>query len=129
MQIGKRIYYDVATGNIILDTGEREGAVIKTTIEQDISTFKALSERNRNSFDYIELKYGQFAQDFAESSSYRVNPETKELEFSYPDPSQPEEPQPYQKSLTEQIKEIRLKNAQANAEMFEVILQLQMGGF
>lgn len=128
MQIGRRIYFESATGNIIVDTGEREGSVMPSTIEQDISAYKALSERNRDTFDILEIPYGSYRQDFAESNRYRVNPETKELEFSYSDPNQPDEPQPYQKSLTEQIQEIRLENAQANAEMFEVILQLQMGG-
>lgn len=32
-----------------------------------------------------------------------MNVETKELEFSYPDPNAPEEPQPYQVSLSEVI--------------------------
>ena len=34
MQIGRRIYYDKTTGNVILDTGEREGHVVPTTVEQ-----------------------------------------------------------------------------------------------
>jgi len=39
----------------------------------------------------LEPEYGQYAQDFAESNGYRVNPETKKLEFSYPDSEQPPE--------------------------------------
>lgn len=34
MQIARRIYYDKSSGNIIVDTGERSGAVVETTIER-----------------------------------------------------------------------------------------------
>lgn len=107
MKIGRKIYYDLSTGNVIIDTGERQGSVIPTTIDQDIETYKALSERNRDTFDVLELPYGAYSQDFAECNGYRVNPETKELEFSYPDPNNPEEPQEPQfiKPLSTQIAE------------------------
>lgn len=103
MRIGRRIYYEIVNGNVIIDTGERQGSVRSTTVEQDIEVYTALSERNRETFDYIEFEYGQYAQDFAESNGYRANPETKTLEFSYPDPNEPEIEQPYQVPLSEQI--------------------------
>lgn len=122
MKIGRRIYYDVATGNVIVDTGERQGFVKPTTVEQDIQTYQALSERNPETFDYIELEYGQYTQDFAACNGYRVNPETREIEFSYPDPSEPEAPLVYQKPLSEEIAETK----QAIAEL--TILIAQLGG-
>lgn len=108
MKIGRRIYYDLSTGNILVDTGEKQGFVRKTIIEQDIQTYKVLSERHRDTFDVIELGYGQYAQDFAECNGYRVNTKTKELEFSYPDPNV-EEPQEliYQKPLSEEVKNLK----------------------
>lgn len=116
MEIGRRIYYDKEAGNPIVDTGERKGYVKNTTVEQDIKAYKALTERNRDTFDYIELEYGQYAQDFAESNGYRVNPETKELEFSYPDPNEPEVEQPYQAPLSEQIEELKQENELLKAQ-------------
>lgn len=110
MQVGRKIYYEKATGRLLVDTGERFGSVVQTTVEQDIETFTALSERNRDSFDALELEYGQYAQDFAECNGYRVNPETKELEFSYPDPNEPTAPPVFQKALSEQIAEVKAKN-------------------
>ena len=103
-KIGRRIYYDKATGEVLIDTGERQGDVIPTTIEYDINVYKRLSERNRETFDYIELEYGQYAQDFTECNGYRVNPETRKLEFSYSDPNE-EEPQEsvYQAPLSEEV--------------------------
>jgi len=122
--IGRRIFYDIGTGNVIIDTRERHGNVVSTTVEHDIDTYKALSERNRETFDYIELEYGQYAQDFAESNGYRVNPETKELEFSYPDPNETEQQeQVYQKPLTEQLKETQ----QAVAELTLLLATLNGG--
>lgn len=123
-KIGRKIYYDKATGNVILDTGEKMGAVVETTIDQDIATFTALSERNRDTFDVLQLEYGQYAQDFAECNGYRVNPETLELEFSYPDPNATESQEPvYQKPLTEQLKETQ----QAVAEL-TLLLATMNGG-
>ena len=104
MQIGRRIYYDTTTGNVLVDTGEREGFVVPTAPEQDIAAYSALSERNSDSFAYINLAYGQYAQDFAECNGYRVNPETRQLEFSYPDPNEPEPQEPvYMEPLSEQV--------------------------
>lgn len=108
IQIGRRIYFDIINGDVICDTGEREGLVFITTVEQDISTFKSLSNRNRETFGVLELEYGQYAQDFAECNGYRVNPEIKELEFSYPDPNEekPQEPV-YQKPLSEEVSQLK----------------------
>jgi hypothetical protein len=107
LKIGKRIYYDITTGNVLVDTGQHSGFVTPTTIEQDISDYKALSERTRESFDVIELEFGQYAQDFRECNGYRINVETGSLEFSYPDSNvtEPQEPV-YQKPLSEQVKKL-----------------------
>lgn len=117
MKIGRKIYYDITTGNIIIDTGERQGSVVPTTIEQDRHTYTALSERNTDSYDVLELPYGFLAQDFAESNGYRVNIETKTLEFSYPDPSEPEAPPVYEAPLSEKV---------ASLEQEKTILQLAL---
>lgn len=82
-KIGSRIYYDIATGNILHHKGEMMGAVAETTIEQDILTFPILTERNRNTFDIIDLPYGMYSEEFANSNGYRVNTTTKQIEFIY----------------------------------------------
>ncbi|WP_082432216.1 hypothetical protein, partial [Geobacillus sp. Sah69] len=83
-----------------------------------------LSKRNRDSFDYIDLEYGQYEEDFRICSAYRINPETKQLEFSYPDPNATEPQEPvYQKPLTEQLKETQ----QAVAEL-TLLLSTMTGG-
>lgn len=107
MNIGKRIYYDTSNGNALLDTGERSGDVIEMSPEDDIETYLTLKERARNTFDFIQFEYGAYREDFATCSSYRVDLATKQLQFSYPDPNQPQVPTPYQQPLSDQVKELR----------------------
>lgn len=125
-QIGRKLYYDKATGNIILNTGERTGSVIATTLEQDIATYTALTERNRDTFDVIELGYGQLSQDFLESNGQRINLDTlatlpageewKAIEFSYPDPNVPPQEPVYQPPLSEKVKELEQENVLLKAQ-------------
>lgn len=123
-KIGRKIYYDKATGNVILDTGEMVGFVTPTTIDEDFETYKALKERVRDTVGVIQLEYGQYAADFAQCNGYRVNPQTLEIEFSYPDPNATEPQEPvYQKPLTEQLKETQ----QAVAEL-ALLLATMNGG-
>jgi len=111
MEIGKKIYYDVLTGEELVCTFERKHGFRETTVEEDIAAYKELSERNRDSFDVIQLEYGQYAQDFRECNGYRVNPETKTLEFSYPDPNETEPSEPvYQAPLSEEVEQLREDN-------------------
>lgn len=123
----RRIYYDKETGNVLAIVAFN-GSFIPETVEQDISKLKVLFERNRDTFDVIELPFEAYAQDFAECNGYRVNIETKELEFSYPDPNEPDVEQPYQPSLSaevERLKQEDLNNKEAIAELYI----LSMGGF
>lgn len=123
-QIGRKIYYDKSTGNVIVDTGEQQGFVFSTTIEQDIQTYTALSERSRETFDVIELEYGQYAQDFRECDGYRVNPETGELEFSYPDHNTEEPQEPvYQKPLSEQVDELENRTQSIENALITLLME------
>jgi len=107
-KIGRRIYFDKITGNVIIDTGERTGFIKESAQEQDLYTYNELIERATDTFDMIQLEYGQYTQDFAECNGYRVNPTTLELEFSYPDPNLPPSEQivVFQKPLSEQMSEL-----------------------
>jgi hypothetical protein len=124
MKIGRRIFFELATGNVILDKGEMQGSVVPTTIAQDIQNFTILSSRNRDSYDSIELGFGEFGQDFAACNGYRVNPETRSLEFTYPDPTAPIEPLTFQKPLTAQIDELKRENSDLTLQMIDLFEQL-----
>lgn len=85
MEIGMKIYFEKATGNVVVNTGEQVGRlVVETTEDQDYATYKSLAERVRDTIGVVKLKYGQFRREFAECNGYRVNPDTEDLEFTYP---------------------------------------------
>lgn len=109
MEIGRRIYYDKQTVNILIDTGERSGSVVPTTIEQDITSYTLLSERNRESFDVLELPFGAYREEFTTCTAYRVNPDTKKLEFSHT-PADPEVPPVFDVPLTDQVAALKTEN-------------------
>lgn len=111
--IGRKIYYDKATGNVLVNSGERTGFVRVTTVEEDMAAYKVLAERVPETVGLLEFEYGAYAQDFEACNGYRVNIETGKLEFSYPDPEQPEPVIEYRKPLSEEIGDIK----QAIAEL------------
>jgi hypothetical protein len=125
MLVPLRIYYDKLTGTPIQVTGNYKDDWLTEipTIEQDIANYTALSERNRDTFDVIELPFGSYAEDFAQCNGFRVNTETKQLEFSYPDPNEPEAPQVFRKPLMEEVEETK----QAIAELTLLLAQMQGG--
>lgn len=119
----RRIYYDKSTGNVI-KSYTLVGYFKEPSIEDDILAFSELSERNPDSFDVLQLNITDYSEDFAQCNGYRVNPETKQLEFSYPDPNEPEAPQVFRKPLSEEVEETK----QAIAELTLLLAQMQMGG-
>lgn len=108
MQIGRKIYFDKPTGNVLVDTGEYDGQVRESTTEEDFATYLALKGRVPESIGCLKLEYGQYAEDFTACNGYKVNPETFELEFSYPDPNETEPQEPvYRKPLSEEVDELK----------------------
>ncbi|MGG4145771.1 hypothetical protein ABEW34_21980 [Paenibacillus algorifonticola] len=120
-EFGKRIYYD-SSGTVILCTNDMQGdGVVRPTPEEDAERYIALQERVPGSYAYMELDYGQYAQDFAECSSFRVDVTGEPtLLFSYPDPSQPGTSIKQPKALAEQVAELR----ESNLTLMEVVADL-----
>ena len=84
MLIGRKIYYELQTGDVILVTPEKQSG-IQTTKEQDFAMYEVLSIRNPEQVGVIQLEYGQYRRDFEIcDSNVRVDLETGELRFSYP---------------------------------------------
>ncbi|TSI19877.1 hypothetical protein FOT98_08770, partial [Bacillus sp. HY001] len=103
LKIGRKIYYEIATGNIILITSEMQNNVVETTVEQDIDMYTELSQRNRESFGMLQLQYGEYSEEFARCNGYRIDLQTKKILFSYPSEENPTPDPIYQPSLTEKI--------------------------
>lgn len=64
-QIGRKLYYELATGNPILDTGERQGCVVETTEAQDFQLYAALQPYQQSAVGVLQLNFGDYAQNFA----------------------------------------------------------------
>jgi len=112
MQVGRKIYYELATGDVILITPEKFDG-INTTKEQDFLMYEPLSIRNPNTVGVIELEYGQYASDFQTATSVRVDVETGELLFNYPVFSQPlsilvEQLRAENESLLQQVSDLEM---------------------
>jgi len=125
MQIGRKIYYDLATGNVIQDTGERSGSVFETTTAQDFVAYASLAERVPETVGCMQLEYGEYAQDFMECNGYRVDVsgETPSLLFSYPE--SPEQPHVFRPPLSEEVEQLKiadLDNKEAIVTLYEMIL-------
>jgi hypothetical protein len=101
--IGRKIYYDKITGNVLVDTGEMCGDVRETTVEEDFQVFTALSGRNPETVGVIKLAYGEMRDDFMMAESYRVDPATGKLIFTYRDPDNPTVPPVEKPSYEERI--------------------------
>jgi hypothetical protein len=115
-----RAYYDKLTGNGLKWYALISGVYRIPTFEEDYEAHIELSERNIDTIGYIEFTNGEYFQDFMQCNGFRVDPETLELEFSYPDPNATEPQEPvYVKPLTEQISELEQQNA-------ELLLDLAM---
>ena len=126
--IRRKIYYDTLTGNIILHLPEQTNVVNvrETTVEEDFTTFAVLNERAKETVDVLIYEIGQYAQDFAESNGYRVIPETKEIEFSYPDLNEPEVEQPFQAPLSAEISTLKASNEDLSNYVLEMDMRLVM---
>ena len=128
--IGRRVYFDRLTGEVLQVTGQRYGeGVTQRTVEQDFQVFTSLSDRNPDTVGFIDLDYDAYAEDFqAQGRITSVDLETLRPMFTYPSEDSPEQPQEPQRPLTEQVAQLQaadLDNKEAIASLFEMVL---MGG-
>lgn len=65
MDIGRKIYFEKSTGNVLQDCGERSGSVIATTQDQDFQAYTALQPYQQNAVGVIQCDYGYNADNFS----------------------------------------------------------------
>lgn len=103
-QIGRKIYYDLTTGEAIFDTGEKQGINIQpTTKEQDFQLYSPLMLRNPETVGVVQLEYGEFQKDFEIANSVSVDVTTGELLFNYP---------VYRSSIVHELEGLKVENEQ-----------------
>ena len=106
--IGRKIYYELATGDVILMVPEKHGEnATNTTKEQDFVMYDVLAARNPESVETIQLEYGQYRGDFELANSVKVDLETGDLLFSYP---------VFEPPLTAEVQNLRAENTTLKAE-------------
>ena len=115
--IGKRLYYNKETGYVFFVRGEQSGDIPVFTPDEERNLYTKIQERVLGTYDSIDLEYGQYAQDFRDCNGYRVNTETKELEFSYPDPNAPEAEPVYRPPLSEEVESLKQSIAELTMMM------------
>ena len=118
LDIGRKIYFELSTGNVLQDCGERSGCVIATTQDQDFTAYTALKPYQQSAVDVISLAYGQDADKFSKYK-YHIDPTTKLVVFDL---------------TTEQVKEVAVqlttdqKIAGLASTQAQIVLALVMGG-
>ncbi|MFB6473363.1 hypothetical protein ACFCW7_11065 [Paenibacillus glucanolyticus] len=108
-EIGQKVFYEKDTGHILVAHPSVQGdeAYVKDrTLDEIIALYPVLRDRDRTTFDVIELAYGELDEDFRQSSDRWVDPVTKQLKFVYRDPNVPEEPPVFRKPLTQEVDEL-----------------------
>lgn len=113
MQIGKKIYYELATGNVILDTGERQGSVVETTLDQDFESYVSLSQRVPDTVGCIQLDFGEHSDEFNTCSGYSIDITTQEIVFDYTPPVEP----PPIITFADQIATLTAQNADLQTQL------------
>ena len=82
-RIGRKIFYEASTGNVILDTGERQGDVIETTIDEDFDMYAALQPYQREAVGVLQFPFGAWAEEFSKYT-YSVNPLSRTINWGVP---------------------------------------------
>jgi hypothetical protein len=72
IQIGRKIYFDKLTGNVLTDTGERMGNVRTTTLDGDFAAFSQLQSKDPSTVGVIQLGYGERVDEFMNMGSMKV---------------------------------------------------------
>ena len=109
MPVGRKLYYELATGDVILITPEKHSEfAINTTKEQDFQMYDVLHGRNPMTIGVIQLEYGQYREEFQLASSVKVNSQTKDILFNYPK---------YETSFTVRIEELQGQNIMLQSQL------------
>jgi hypothetical protein len=72
MQIGRKIYYELNTGNFICDIPSRSDGV-PTTTDQDFQNYSALQGRIQSSLGIIQLEFGQLEDKFSTCTGFKID--------------------------------------------------------
>ena len=81
MEVGRKIYYNKVTGDIIWDKGEMQDGVRETTFEEDKEYFPL--DILEEEIDFIQLQFGELRQEFKTYKSCKVDVTSKTMIFEF----------------------------------------------
>ncbi|VUG07033.1 hypothetical protein PPOLYM_03441 [Paenibacillus polymyxa] len=89
----------------------------ETTKEDDMGFYPQLKGYDPEQVDVLKLEFDKYIEDFQKATSYRVNPDTKTMEFTYPSNSgsAPEKP------LADQVAELKTRQDSTEAAMLALM--------
>ncbi|WP_145412533.1 hypothetical protein [Paenibacillus xylanexedens] len=130
MDLGPKIYYEKSTGNVIKDLGPKSGGVRETTQEQDFESYLVLAERYPETVGVVKFPFEKYKQDYeAGGAIERIDLESMEPLFTYPDPINPEvppnEPRP---PLSMQVTALEEETAALNLAIIDLWETIANGG-
>ncbi|MBE9913366.1 hypothetical protein G8C92_04820 [Paenibacillus donghaensis] len=122
--LGRRFFWVKTTGNIVAQRGEMS-AGIESTKEEDFAVYQQLQGLDPDAIEMTTFEPGQYAEDFAKAKGWYFDPETKQIQFLYPDPDDPNNPVPVpQPPLTEQLAEAKRENESLKSRVSDVEMTL-----
>ncbi|MBU5444329.1 hypothetical protein [Paenibacillus sp. MSJ-34] len=104
--LGRRFFWVRTNGSIVAQRGEMS-AGIESTKEEDFAVYQQLQGLDPDAIEMTTLEPGQYAEDFAKAKGWCFDPETKQIQFLFPDPNDPEAPPVYRKPLSEELEETK----------------------
>lgn len=123
MDIGRKVYFDKSSGNILVTTSEMSGDVVETTIEQDFAIYQALYERVPSTVGMIQLDYGAYAYEFGSKLLDSVDVDTLTLKFRDRPDSAPL-PIPVTETLEQKVQQLQTENADLKSRLGDVELYI-----
>lgn len=129
--LGRKFFWVKFTGNIVTQRHEMAEGV-ESTKEEDFAVYVELKQYDPETIEMTTFEPGQYAEEFMQAKSWRFDPTTGDILFSYPDPtdSEPQEPV-YQKPLSVEVAELRqadAENKQAIADLTMTLAAVMSGG-
>jgi len=78
MQIGRKIYYNKTTGEVVWDKGEMSGGVRETTFEEDKAIMPEIESAD---IVLMTLPYGDKKEEFRVCGGFTVDHKTQKITF------------------------------------------------